>query len=263
MSKKSLWILLIVLSVVANIYSKETSNWTAYPSITLSDALPSSLDIYNTGLLTATFKLDIEYREKLLIDVTLPVNLVFNSNLNASEDNYNTMFFISHPSIEIGFAIKKGKLKRKYSIGYSFPVKRCKEIETIMEKDKYHRLNASYKINYISDPVAINTGIAISSSVPFKEDNKSYYELPDITVPCTIVFSINSVVALEAGTRFEAVFPSMTNGSLDSDFVEYRLIGFAGLIMNFGKRHVSLLLQKNLEGLTSQPVISFSYGQEI
>jgi len=259
--RKGICYVLLVFLLGVSVHAKE-SNWNLFPKNTVSLLLPSTLDSARTTFLTNTLQFTASYKGKHTLELQLPLTLVFYSDLKAYESRNNTKLFISRPYVELTQTIGQNKLSHSFSFSCSFPVHRSAEAEALLGKDNYHRMGLLYNLRYMADPVAFATGIGVISSVPYRENGHLMYELPKITVPSVLVFSINKTISLRAVSTVSVQFPEMSDGELVTSEVIFDLKLALETMLKFDENHISVGLNKTMSNPFAKISVYVSYGHD-
>lgn len=258
---KKILIISIVLSfVLSSLFATET-NWAMYAENAFSYSLPSSIDVNNTGILTDRIRVSVEYKNKYSFELSFPINLIVHSDLKHSENNLDAIFFLDHPSLNIGCSLNNQK-KTKHSIYLtsSFPFDISENVQKYIENDKFYRIGLLYRLGYISDPVAFYAGFKIQTSFPYTKESIKYYELPSFSVPVDLIFSINKTIALKTSSRFDIKMPIKKADYYEDSKIKYSLSAEFEIIFLFNNGYVKIGVVKNLSAFTANPVISASYA---
>ena len=251
--KKTVLILISIMTLISSaVFAKEGLALTA--ENTLGFQLPSDLGIDNVGVLSDVIKVSAEINNKYTAEFSMPFNLITHSYIGNSEKE--SIFFFGTPQISIGLILNREKqINHTFNLTYSIPVDVSEKVTEYVRKDGFHRIAVSYRMGFVSDPVAFYTGLKIESSIPYRENNILNYDLPTIVLPLDFIFSINRVFSVKAGVQGKVDMPVLKNGEPEDSRILYVLSGDCELIVSVGKNYVRLGISKDISTAFSTPMI--------
>lgn len=196
------------------------------------------------------------------------LSIPFKGTVNMEKDNTKSgLFTYGDPSISSGYLTRIEDYKLRFELSYSYPlgVWNPYQVEElgIRSGSGYHRTSFTASVSRILDPVILNTTLVYGIGLPRKERFGWSMTPGDISLAFTLIEVLNDEIGISFGIINDLYLPAIYSGKMNFEETSYNLSLAVTLLWHKGSFNSSVLVNKNINTITSSPGLRMGGGWEI